>query len=56
MRVMEQRNRLRYSWLCIRFSARSDLLLSGKPQSATDDAAEATDDFSHFFFLIKNTV
>ena len=27
MRVMEPRNRLRYSWFCIRSSVRSDLLL-----------------------------
>ena len=56
MRVMEPRNRLHCSWFCIRSSARSELLLGGKPQSATDDAAEATDKFFHFFFLIKKTV
>ena len=48
----------RHSWFCIRqpSAGRSELLLSGKPRSATDDAAEATDDFLHFFFLTKNTV
>ena len=56
MRVIEQRYRLRYFWFCIRSFARSDLPLSGKQWYATDDAAEATDDFLHFFFLIKNTV
>ena len=58
MRVMEQHNRLRHSWFSIWSSAHSDLL-SGKPWSARSDAAEAysyTDDFLHFFFLIKNTV
>ena len=52
MWVMEQDNRLHYSWFCIRSSARSDLLLSGKPWNATADAAEATDDF--FTFLLLN--
>ena len=37
-----------YSILCPQWSA------SGKLRSATDDAAEAADDFLHFFFLIKN--
>ena len=32
------------------------MLTFGKPWSATDDAAVATDEFLHFFFLIKNTV
>ena len=27
-----------------------DPFLSGKPWSTTDDAAQATDDFLHFFF------
>ena len=39
-----------YSILCPQWSA------FGKPWRATDDAAEDTDDFLHFFFLIKNTV
>ena len=39
-----------YSILCPQWSA------SSKPWRATDDAAETTDDFLHFFFLIKNTV
>ena len=39
-----------YSILCMQWSA------SSKPWSATDDAAEVTDNFFNFFFLIKNTV
>ena len=53
MPEMEQHNWLCCSWFC---TVCSDLLLGGKPWSATDNAAEATDDFLHFFFLIKNTV
>ena len=63
MRVMEWSNRLRYSWFCIRSSARSDLLLVSHEALLT--MQQTTDDFCfcfccclflHFFFLIKNTV
>ena len=32
------------------------LMVGPKPWNATNDAAEATGDFLHFFFLIKNMV
>ena len=50
---MEYSNWLRYSWFCIRSSARSDLLLVNHE---ADDAAEATDDdfFLYFTFLLLN--
>ena len=41
---------------CSVFDPLPAVICFGKPWRATDDAAEDTDDFLHFFFLIKNTV
>ena len=66
MRVVEWSNWLRYSWFCIRSSARSDLLLLSHEALLTRQQRLPMiffffllfflSFFSHFFFLIKNTV